>query len=433
MLLQCKCRQCGSVFFPKEGKVRGAKGGKLRFYSYCSRKCVGASKRVAIGTEKVLKTAKGNLEWFVAVPVSKSRTVQKTPRYVDWKRKAVIVVETLIGRKLSSHNEHHIQFADGDTLNCNPSNLYILSQSVFEQCDICGASFSRRPSVSVSVRKERYDRNATPRCRKCSYVNNPRNPKLSYSQVSLIKSLTGWVTREGQHRQKLSKRSTGSWFLVTDSTISGIVQGKSWKWVKPMAKSQVWKALLAQHDKLVQQSGVALHDRVTLLARVFEDAEFQSAMAKDGKLPAKELDVRVSDTCANFTELLQILRLFPTRKQWSSGNLSDMRLKMLDKLRADQAERKAKNPAKSKKDKAIDGKPGTRNTVTVREYKELEQKTEKTETEVENLRKQLGMANGYIKTLEAQLEAARETIGSLNETISMFKLARNSKSTVKTK
>lgn len=59
-----------------------------------------------------------------------------------------------------------------------------------------------------------------------------------------------------------------------------------------------------------------------------------------------------------------------------------------------------------------------RKTATVSQVHDLESETQR-------LRKELKSANQIIKSLETQLEASRETIGSLNETISLFKMTES--------
>lgn len=99
-----------------------------------------------------------------------------------------------------------------------------------------------------------------------------------------------------------------------------------------MTEKEVWKELLKQHDKLVASAQSTLYDRVTLLRKVYEDPHFLDDMRKESKSPVEVLDSRVKDTCANFTELLQVLKLFPNRKQWENGDLSDMRRQMLETI-----------------------------------------------------------------------------------------------------
>jgi chromosome segregation ATPase len=172
-----------------------------------------------------------------------------------------------------------------------------------------------------------------------------------------------------------------------------------------MSKNQVWKTLLDQHDKLKKQASASLYDRVTLLTWVYEDPHFQTDMKKGKKSATAELDKRVSDTCANFTELLHMLRMFPKRNQWESGDLNEMRMKMLGSLST------GKKPKKN----------GRHNRKTA------------TQAEVERLKRELKFANDSIRSLQHQLETAQVTIGSLNETISLFKLERQGKSQTKAK
>jgi chromosome segregation ATPase len=133
-------------------------------------------------------------------------------------------------------------------------------------------------------------------------------------------------------------------------------------------------------------------------------------MRKEGKSLVEVLDARVKDTCANFTELLQMLHMFPDRKEWAKGDISGLRDKMLESLKTKQ--NGTGTTTRSKKPRR---KVEVRHSVTLAEKREME-------AEIERLKGELKAANQIIKSLEMQLEAARETIGSLNEAISLLRL-----------
>lgn len=174
-----------------------------------------------------------------------------------------------------------------------------------------------------------------------------------------------------------------------------------------MSKSLTWKSLLQQHDNLRKKGLVCLFDRVCILTRVYSDGNYQTAMQKDGVRALEDMDKRVSDTCANFTELAQILKMFPKRWMWERGNLAEMRGKMVAGLK-----KKKRGPKKE------------RHTATLAEVREMKTEMTTQKSELEKLRAIVVEKDKTIRGLEKALESARETIGSLNETISLLKLAK---------
>lgn len=187
-----------------------------------------------------------------------------------------------------------------------------------------------------------------------------------------------------------------------------------------MAKEQVYKALLAQHDKLRKTASATLFDRVSILKRVYEDPHYLADVGKSGKTATAELDGRVSDSCANFIELLQMLKMFPKRADWENGDLASMRSKMLEAIRNRQREQNGKAKANGKEKKKL----AHRRSATLNEVREMKVEIKEKKTEVEHLREQLAEKSRMIASLEKALESSRETIGSLNETISLLKIER---------
>lgn len=188
---------------------------------------------------------------------------------------------------------------------------------------------------------------------------------------------------------------------------------------------QKWKALLDQHDKLVKTSTATLYDRVTLLKKVYEDGEYLAAAAKRKETPTKLLDSKVSDTCANFMELLQILNMFPRRGQWEEGNLSEMRFKMIETLRKKQQTIK-KNGSGSAIKKTRQT-PETVERATMAEVRELKADVDKSMTELEHLKTQIKEKDKRISDLEKALDTARITIGELQESKALLKMQLNNK------
>lgn len=155
-----------------------------------------------------------------------------------------------------------------------------------------------------------------------------------------------------------------------------------------MSKRKGWELLLEQHDKLVQQSNAGLYDRVKILAKVFEDSQFGKDMLKLGQTAEQRLHECVTDTCANFTELYQMLKLFPKRNQWQSSSLSQMRTTMLATLRE-------KNKGK-KEEKG----PRRRGSCTIAEFQRLQDENNMLKQKIEHLESELKLAREMIDTLK---------------------------------
>ena len=421
------CKECGKPFSYNAFSNRT---NPESLGSYCSLQCAGKSRRgrkIEVGTEKI-RMINRVTEWFVFTGKGLK----------GWERKARLLLEECLDRKIRL-DERPIRFVDGNSLNCTLLNLIVGSERLLLTCSVCGVQKFLRHSEALKLKL-----NNTGVCHECSrhravygvrtcaicghqrkiVVSNSTkvpthcircyrtlkhhplpesgvfaktNAFLSEDDVSCIRTLPN-----------VPRSVLGGWFRVTPGNIGCIQRGETWKDVRPMAKSQVWKALLKQHDVLKQQASTTLYDRVTILAKVHEDPHYLTYVRNSKKSPIEELDSRVSDTCANFTELLQMLKMFPKKAQWTSGDLSGMRLQMLEKLREQQNGKRKPSKRKS---------TGKRRTATITEVRDLE-------SENSRLKKELQSANQIIKSLESQLEGSRETIGSLNETISLIKLAK---------
>jgi len=88
-----------------------------------------------------------------------------------------------------------------------------------------------------------------------------------------------------------------------------------------------WQESLKRHDVLVRQGRAILFDRISLLKSVKDDPGYIKAMTKEGKDPAFEIERRVADVTLDgcqFTELVQMLKLYPSREQWETGDLRGM-------------------------------------------------------------------------------------------------------------
>lgn len=137
---ECEC--CGTIFqFPRHNKTLSSK-------RYCSQKCHGQAAKVPIGTERIRPTRSGGREWFVKTGCSRK----------GWERKAKLVMESVLGRKLNRTELGWIVFVDGNRLNCSIDNLMYRDLSRLRVCIDCG-------SVKV-YRGEIYEK--IQRCQSCS-------------------------------------------------------------------------------------------------------------------------------------------------------------------------------------------------------------------------------------------------------------------------
>ena len=353
-----------------------------------------------IGTERIMKIRNLHVarpldhQLYVVVGHKKSDHKHYNNRMTKavWKRKAVIVLESALGRCLNSTELRSIHYLDGDILNCELSNLQIRSERTrLRECERCG-------DLKVLTSKTQSSALKSSLCATC-YLFGPKisgDRTLSAADVSLLKSLKS----PGHFKGSYAVCKLVNWFGTTPSVVSHILRGNTYKEVKAMARPEQWKALLVRHDKLVKEANCILYDRVTLLKTVYEDPLFKEAQEAAGVNPTKLINEKLTDTCTNFVELLQILRLFPNRRQWQTIGLSEMRQKMLESLQ------KA-YPPKPRKPKE---------TATVAEVKDLHVRIDSYADEASSLRKQLKEKERTITKLEAALDQANSTIETLKET-----------------
>lgn len=388
------CKTCDIVFIYD---TRSAQRNMTSKGLYCSPDCMRRRSRIGpqMGEERAFRLIGHHKEWYVYDG--------------EWQRKARLVVEEMIGRSIRQYER--IIFKDGNRLNCEPGNLLVsdIQSHRIHVCQSCGKSRACRRHERI--RHDNYY------CQKCA------NTTLTERKVSCIRTLSCDIPQVMLAR----------WFLVGRTGIFYIKRGRTRKGVQAMAKSKTWEVLLEQHDELVRDSNATLYDRVTLLVEVYQNRGFKSAMKKEDKNPVDFLNKKLSDTAVNFTELWEILKEFPRRKQWEEGDLSDMRIHVINKIRQAQQSRKEGEAGKENGGK---GKPNgkgkghsSRKSATLAKLREMEESIKDRDSQLEHLqsenvhlRNQLQQANQMIKILENRLEQDRETIGGLNETISLLRM-----------
>ena len=126
-------------------------------------------------------------------------------------------------------------------------------------CKLCGSS--RVVCQSVFLVQKGY-------CGSCLQRGQPHTRKMDIEQVSLLKSLLSSWVKDKRDCAILTRLTTyAGWFQVSVQVVYLIKLGKHYKEIEPMAKAEVWKALLKQHDVLLKKAGVTLYERGTFLAK----------------------------------------------------------------------------------------------------------------------------------------------------------------------
>lgn len=300
-LLKSQCKKCGKLF---EHRLRVLnpktyKSEKSNHREFCSIHC---ARSLPLGAETIrkgqimVKTGKGHL---------------------GWERKAKVVIEALACRTLSKSEYNSIRFIDGNPLNCEPENLLLpKSKTKILICPGCQRVKKVQPHNQVSD----WCNSCRPR-KGWSDGRHGAHRRLIPSKVAEIKFLI---------RIELTLSTISLIYHVSRAMVSYIKREKCWKEVI-MAKLS-WEALLKKEERLSQSGRAFLFDRVKLLSQVFDNPDFRKKMTASGKAPQLVLDDRLNDTGFNFTELHQMMKKFPAKLAWKTGNLSAMRLEVLKSI-----------------------------------------------------------------------------------------------------
>lgn len=162
---------------------------------------------------------------------------------------------------------------------------------------------------------------------------------------------------------------------------------------------QRWQSLMVKADKVAKDGKGSLWERVKLLSQVFDDPQFKEAMETEGKKPGLVMNDKVADTFTNFAELYAMLKKFPTKEEWATGDLPRMRDQMRDKLIDEQ---KKKNLPKEKpaNGRTVPDTVFVRNTVTVAQYRSLEEELKLLRQENKHLKEELALAKDTIEVLK---------------------------------
>lgn len=99
------------------------------------------------------------------------------------------------------------------------------------------------------------------------------------------------------------------------------------------SKTKKWERLYAQAEKMASENRGHIYDRIKLLVEIYKDQTYQHDAAARNLHPTQYLDRLVSDTFADFQELNTLYLEFPTREQWESMGIREMRQVAAEKAR----------------------------------------------------------------------------------------------------
>lgn len=164
-----------------------------------------------------------------------------------------------------------------------------------------------------------------------------------------------------------------------------------------------YKLIKKELEKAQGVSNGAQYDRAVLLLELMDNPGYVEDCKRRAIAVVVDIDMYASGMFANCTELRIILKKFPKRAQWVSGNLRGMRQETV-KTYKPTIRPNGKKPGKEK---------GTRHVVTQREHEELaaelaaaKQKIKYLEKEVSQLRQDQLQKAHTIERLEARLDRA---------------------------
>lgn len=362
---------------------------------------------------------------------------------IKWRRKAVVLLEALLGQTISRREAANIIFLNGDRLDVRPQNLGFKNKRwgkdyVCKNCGQVKTVAANSPERKSGLCRECYQNQENTQIRYQYFAGHNKScckTFVYWNKISALKALIdserGFAPKFGLHKMafrsvyQTSDTILGKWFQIPSRAVNHIRAERLHKGIRPMAKKLVWKVLLKQHDELVKKSRLTLYERACLLAKVYEDPAFLADCRKTGERPYDVLSEKLGDTPVNFPTLYQIWREFPTREAWENQTVESMNRAVQEKLTAAQKGQKAKAAGKAKA-KVRNGRH-SRKTATLAEVSAMELKIEKAKSEADHLRDQLAEKAKRIESLEFSLQmsqkaldTAQETIQSLNKVIAMM-------------
>lgn len=205
------CVRCQKLVVVPPSQVKAGR-------KYCSMKCSSLVHRLVLGEEKVIRK---NLELDLYVVVGHNNYGKSV-----FVRKAVLIAEKLLGRKLRLHRDL-IYFKDGNRLNCDWQNIFVKEMDRREavRCPECG-------KIRLVIRRDDRPR-STDLCVHCSGVKNGRRNagkggKLTEQDVKVILKMCN------TH----SNRRLGFIFGVSTTVIFRIRHKEDWKHIARNMKGE---------------------------------------------------------------------------------------------------------------------------------------------------------------------------------------------------
>ena len=122
------------------------------------------------------------------------------------------------------------------------------------------------------------------------------------------------------------------------------------KEVQGKATNVKWEMALAQVDKLIGQSNGALYDRAAILVKVWDDPEFLAFHKGVVDEAEKHLTSKLGDYGLTFFNVVEMLKVYPSKTSWEGGNLREMLATALNQADED---RKKMSPARTIKNRPV--------------------------------------------------------------------------------
>ena len=170
-----------------------------------------------------------------------------------------------------------------------------------------------------------------------------------------------------------------------------------------------WSQKIARARELRGKSMGLLFDRTAILVDVYADPEFVDSFENmDAAIEA--LDLEVADTSCGFMELRSIYEMFPTRRDWLTGKLQDLR------AQREVAEKERRSAARLDADTPTT----TRRRATVHEVEEIKKDAAAAAERVETQSKQIERLLQENEGLKRDLLRSQGRIEELERLLSQY-------------
>lgn len=172
-----------------------------------------------------------------------------------------------------------------------------------------------------------------------------------------------------------------------------------------MANGKKWEKMLLEVKELVGKSNELLFDRATRLVAVYHDKDFQDYHKGDADKIESHLDQYVADYGVTFYDVLEMLKWFPSRGEWSKGSVRQILAESLERRDATRPAKEAtaikrSNPIPVKEHEAVKKELAQE----VARAKSLASEIQELRDENRRLTRELAMAEGRISELERMVK-----------------------------